>query len=119
MLSDSSFTALTSPKVLLTSDISTAFIAPLPKPEYNRSIMTPQLLPQGFAAAVLPITASTITTDSAGLVAGEVEIPSGDLRIPAYRACPAEGKSFPIILVVQEIFGIHEHIKDLCRRFAK
>ncbi len=68
---------------------------------------------------MLPITAATITTDSAGLIAGEVEIPTGDLRIPAYRACPAQGESFPTILVVQEIFGIHEHIKDLCRRFAK
>ena len=81
--------------------------------------MTPQLLPEGFAAAVLPITAATITTDSAGIIAGEVEIPTGDVRIPAYRAYPATGESFPTILVVQEIFGIHEHIKDLCRRFAK
>jgi carboxymethylenebutenolidase len=83
--------------------------------------MTPQLsrLPQGFAAAVLPITAATITTDADGLTAGEVGIPAGDLRIPAYRAKPASGTSFPTILVVQEIFGIHEHIKDLCRRLAK
>jgi carboxymethylenebutenolidase len=83
--------------------------------------MTPQLsrLPQGFAAAVLPITAATITTNSDGLTAGEVDIPTGDLRIPAYRAKPAAGTSFPTILVVQEIFGIHEHIKDLCRRLAK
>ncbi len=83
--------------------------------------MTPQVsrLPQGFAAAVLPITAATITTDTNGLTAGEVEIPAGDLRIPAYRAKPISGTSFPTILVVQEIFGIHEHIKDLCRRLAK
>ena len=83
--------------------------------------MTPQLsrLPEGFAAAVLPITAATITTDANGLTAGEVEIPAGDLRIPAYRAKPISGTSFPTILVVQEIFGIHEHIKDLCRRLAK
>jgi carboxymethylenebutenolidase len=83
--------------------------------------MTPQLsrLPEGFAAAVLPITAATISTDSKGLTAGEVEIPAGDVRIPAYRAKPASGTSFPTILVVQEIFGIHEHIKDLCRRLAK
>jgi carboxymethylenebutenolidase len=83
--------------------------------------MTPQLsrLPDGFAAAVLPITAATITTDTSGLTAGEVEIPTGDLGIPAYRAKPAGGASFPTILVVQEIFGIHEHIKDLCRRLAK
>src|SRR5580658_6880440 len=82
--------------------------------------MTPQLsrLPAGFAAAVLPITAATITTSGDGLIAGEVAIPTGDLRIPAYRAKPASGASFPTILVVQEIFGIHEHIKDLCRRLA-
>jgi carboxymethylenebutenolidase len=83
--------------------------------------MTPQLsrLPQGFAAAVLPITAATIATDANGLVAGEGEIPAGDVHIPAYRAKPAGGTAFPTILVVQEIFGIHEHIKDLCRRIAK
>ena len=82
--------------------------------------MTPQLsrLPEGFAAAVMPITASTITTSSDGLIAGEVEIPGGDIRLPAYRAKPASGTSFPTILVVHEIFGIHEHIKDLCRRLA-
>ena len=76
-------------------------------------------LPEGFAAAVRPITAATITTDTNGLIAGEAEIPAGNVRIPAYRAMPATGASFPTILVVQEIFGIHEHIKDLCRRFAK
>jgi carboxymethylenebutenolidase len=76
-------------------------------------------LPQGFAAAVLPITASTITTDTDGLTAGEVEIPAGDVRVPAYRAKPKTGTAFPTVLVVQEIFGVHEHIKDLCRRLAK
>jgi carboxymethylenebutenolidase len=82
--------------------------------------MTPtSRLPQGFAAAVMPITATTITTDTSGLVAGEVEIPAGDLSIPGYRAKPAGGKAFPVVLVVQEIYGIHEHIKDLCRRLAK
>jgi carboxymethylenebutenolidase len=83
--------------------------------------MTPpsSRLPEGFAAAVMPITAATITTSSDGLVAGEAAIPAGDLRIPSYRAKPASGAAFPTILVVQEIFGIHEHIKDLCRRLAK
>jgi carboxymethylenebutenolidase len=77
-------------------------------------------LSAGFAAAVLPISAATITTDTDGLTAGEVEIPTSDVRIPGYRAMPAEpGKSFPVVLVVQEIFGVHEHIKDLCRRLAK
>jgi carboxymethylenebutenolidase len=82
--------------------------------------MTPtSRLPAGYAAAVMPVTATAISTDSAGLVAGEVEIPSGDVRMPAYRAKPQKGTSFPVVLVVQEIFGIHEHIKDLCRRLAK
>ena len=82
--------------------------------------MTPiSRLPQGYAAAVTPITATAIHTDTTGLVAGEVEIPSGDVRIPGYRARPEKGTSFPVVLVVQEIFGIHEHIKDLCRRLAK
>lgn len=83
--------------------------------------MTPltSRLPHGFAAAVLPITASTITTSAHGLVAGEVEIPAGDFRVPAWRAKPASGTAFPTVLVVQEIFGIHEHIKDLCRRLAR
>lgn len=74
-----------------------------------------------FAAAVQPIAAQTkITTDSAGLVEGEVKIPVSDGQIPAYRAMPdAKGKKFPVILVVHEIFGVHEWIQDVCRRFAK
>jgi carboxymethylenebutenolidase len=76
-------------------------------------------LAAGFAAAVLPISAETITTDAGGLVAGEVQIPSGDFQVPGYRAMPAAGKDFPVVLVVQEIFGVHEHIRDLCRRLAK
>ncbi len=76
-------------------------------------------LTAGFALAVQPVTAATITTDTNGLTAGEVKIPVGDVEIPGYRAMPEEGNRFPIVLVVQEIFGVHEHIKDLCRRFAK
>ena len=73
----------------------------------------------GFALAVQPITAETITTDTQGLTAGEVKIPVSDGEIPGYRAMPAKGRNFPTVLVVQEIFGVHEHIKDICRRFAK
>ena len=77
-------------------------------------------LSAGFAAAVLPVSAATITTDANGLTAGEVRIPVKDGTIPAYRAMPdAAGKEFACVLVVQEIFGVHEHIKDLCRRLAK
>jgi carboxymethylenebutenolidase len=74
----------------------------------------------GFAAAAGPVAADTvITTASEGLAAGEVKIPVADGEIPAYRAMPASGGPFAVVLVVQEIFGVHEHIKDVCRRFAK
>lgn len=73
-----------------------------------------------FAAAVQPIHAQTrIVTDSKGLVVGEVQIPVTDGQIPAYRAMPEKGKKFPVVLVVHEIFGVHEWIQDVCRRFAK
>ncbi len=77
-------------------------------------------LSAGFALAVSPIQeATTITTDANGLIAGEVKIPTKDGEIPAYRALPEKKKNCPTVLVVQEIFGVHEHIKDVCRRFAK
>ena len=76
-------------------------------------------LAAGFALAVMPVSADTITTDSNGLVAGEVKIPVEGGAIPAYRAMPASGGPFPTVLVVHEIFGVHEHIKDICRRLAK
>ncbi|MBX3263601.1 MAG: dienelactone hydrolase family protein [Labilithrix sp.] len=69
----------------------------------------------GFALAVSPVSAETITTDTAGLVAGDVKIGA----MPAYRAVPDGKGPFPLVLVVHEIFGVHEHIKDVCRRLAK
>ncbi len=75
----------------------------------------------GFAAAVLPVGAQTIKTDTQGLVAGEVSIPVGNsFKMPAYRAAP-QGKStgLPVVLVLSEIFGVHEHIADVTRRLAK
>jgi carboxymethylenebutenolidase len=78
------------------------------------------LLASGFALAVQPVAADTmIVTDSKGLIAGEVEIPTADRPIPAYRAMPESEGPFSLVLVVQEIFGVHEHIRDLCRRLAK
>lgn len=76
-------------------------------------------LAAGFALAVMPVSAETITTDGNGLTAGDVKIPVEGGEIPAYRAMPAVGGPFPTILVVHEIFGVHEHIKDICRRLAK
>lgn len=62
---------------------------------------------------------TTITTSAEGLVEGIVDVPAPDRAIPAYRAMPSTGAAFPTILVVQEIFGVHEWIRDVCRRFAK
>jgi carboxymethylenebutenolidase len=76
-------------------------------------------LAAGFALAVQPVSAQTIHTDSHGLTEGEEQIPTQDGHIPGYRAMPAKGRNFPVVLVVQEIFGVHEHIRDVCRRFAK
>lgn len=73
----------------------------------------------GFAFAAQPLMAQAINTDDKGLTVGEVIIPVADGNIPAYSAMPKKGKNLPVILVIQEIFGVHEHIKDVCRRFAK
>jgi len=85
----------------------------------RRQFITVTALSAGFALAVHPIAAAVINTDAAGLIAGEVKIPVTDGSIPAYRAMPASGSSFPVILVIQEIFGVHAHIQDICRRLAK
>jgi carboxymethylenebutenolidase len=73
----------------------------------------------GFAAAVLPVTAFAVSTDSQGLTAGAIQIPTTGGNLPAYRAKPAKGGSGALVIVVHEIFGVHEHIQDVCRRFAK
>lgn len=89
-------------------------------PDLNRRHFLVTSLAAGFAvAAVTPALAQAIHTSDEGLVAGEVKIPVADGAIPAYRAHPAVGGPFPTVLVIQEIFGVHEHIKDVCRRLAK
>ncbi|MBD2772864.1 dienelactone hydrolase family protein [Iningainema tapete] len=85
----------------------------------RRQFITTATLATGFALAVEPISAQVINTDAKGLVAGAVKIPVKDGEIPAYRAMPTKSGNLPIILVIQEIFGVHEHIQDICRRFAK
>jgi carboxymethylenebutenolidase len=85
----------------------------------RREFIAVSTLTAGFAIAVQPISAKTITSDSKGLIAGEVQIPVSDGTIPAYRAQPTKGENFPVILVIQEIFGVHAHIQDVCRRLAK
>ena len=91
----------------------------VPETKLNRRGFIVTSLGAGFAASVLPVSAQTITTSADGLIAGEVKVPTKDGDMVAYRAMPATGSNFPTVLVVQEIFGVHEHIKDLCRRFAK
>ena len=91
---------------------------PLPVQTGLEDLVT-ALLPQGFARIVQPIASTTITTDTNGLIAGEVKIPTMTGPVPAYRAHPEKGGKAPLVLVVQEIFGVHEHIKDVCRRLGK
>src|SRR5256885_5832402 len=89
------------------------------KSRWSRRGFVMTSLATGFAVSVQPVSAETITTDTNGLTAGEVKVPAKDGEMPAYRAMPDKGGPFPTVLVVQEIFGVHEHIKDLCRRLAK
>ena len=90
-----------------------------PGRDFSRRGFVQTTVGSGFAAAVLPVAAQTITTDTTGLEAGPVTIPVGDFQMPAYRAQPAGKKNLPVILVASEIFGVHEHIADVCRRLAK
>jgi carboxymethylenebutenolidase len=91
----------------------------VPRPQWTRRGFVMTSLATGFAMAVQPVSAQTIHTDATGLVAGEVKVPVADGSIPAYRAMPEQGGPSPTVLVVQEVFGVHEHIKDVCRRLAK
>ena len=72
----------------------------------------------GFTLCTGPLNAAAIITDGKGLDAGEVKVPASDGQMPAYRAKPQGKTKSPTVLVVQEIFGVHEHIRDICRRFA-
>ncbi|MCX4143912.1 MULTISPECIES: dienelactone hydrolase family protein [Paraburkholderia] len=91
----------------------------VPHVPFNRRTFIKAALGTGFAAAVLPVSAQTIHTDSDGLEAGEIGVRSGDTLVPAYRAQPKGKTHLPVIIVVHEAFGVHEHIADVCRRFAK
>ncbi len=99
---------------------SPEFDSLVPSIGFTRREFVVTALASGFALAVQPVAAQTmITTDSRGLTAGEIKVPGAGGPMPAYRAQPAGGGPFPVVLVVQEIFGVHEHIKDVCRRLAK
>jgi carboxymethylenebutenolidase len=86
----------------------------------NRRDFARRTVGVGFAASVLPIQAQTeVRTPTTGLTAGEVTVQVGDFKLPAYRAMPAGRSGLPVVLVVSEIFGVHEHIADVARRFAQ
>ena len=92
----------------------------VPGQDFSRRHFVRASVGSGFAAAVLPVVAQTqIKTPSDGLVTGEVMIPVGAFKMPAYRAAPAGKANAPVVLVVSEIFGVHEHIADVARRLAK
>jgi carboxymethylenebutenolidase len=91
----------------------------IPHDGISRRVFAATSLVAGFTLAAGPVRADAIVTDTAGLDAGEVGIPVSDGTVPAYRAKPAGKTNVPTILVVQEVFGVHEHIRDICRRFAK
>ena len=74
----------------------------------------------GYAAAALPVMAQTaVKTSEEGLTAGSISYEVNGFKVPAYRAAPAGRTGLPVVLVVQEIFGVHEYIADTARRFAK
>jgi carboxymethylenebutenolidase len=74
----------------------------------------------GYAAAVMPVVAQTaIVTSAEGLKAGPIKYTVNGFEVPAYAAAPAGKTGLPVVLVIQEIFGVHEYIADTCRRFAK
>jgi carboxymethylenebutenolidase len=73
----------------------------------------------GYAVGVEKALAQAIKTDTAGLSAGDAEVKIGDYGMPVYYARPAAGGPAPIVLVISEIWGVHEWVKDCTRRFAK
>lgn len=98
----------------------TEFDSLLPAQSFNRRDFLVTSLGAGFALATLPVAAQTaITTDAAGLLAGEVKVPVEDGEMVAYRAAPAGAAKAPVVLLISEIFGVHEYIRDTARRLAK
>lgn len=73
----------------------------------------------GFALAATPVEGEIITTSADSLIVTDGKVISGDFRIPVYEARPAASGRYPVVIVIPEIFGMHEHIKDVTRRFAK
>jgi carboxymethylenebutenolidase len=96
------------------------FDSMVPNIPFTRRAFIITMLGVGFAIATQPVMAQTvIKTSTDGLIAGEIKVPVSDGEMVAYRAQPDQGANFPVVLVVSEIFGVHEYIADICRRLAK
>ncbi|MBO9677650.1 MAG: dienelactone hydrolase family protein [Acidovorax sp.] len=109
---------------MLHDDLQSEFHALLPGRDQGqgatRRTALQAALGLGYAAAAAPLMAQTaIKTPADGLTAGEVSYTVGGFKVPAYRAAPAGKTGLPVVLVIQEIFGVHEYIADVCRRFAR
>jgi carboxymethylenebutenolidase len=86
----------------------------------RRTLLKTTALGVGYAASVGTAVAQTaIKTSSEGLTAGDVMVDVAGFKVPAYVARPAGKSNLPVVLVIQEIFGVHEYIADTARRFAK
>lgn len=107
-------------KTIMNADDQAQFDSLLPAEPFTRRSFIATAVGAGFALAVQPISAQTvIKTDTEGLLAGEIMVPAADRELPGYRAMPAGGSRLPTVLVIHEIFGVHEYIRDVCRRLAK
>ncbi len=86
----------------------------------STATVTASALGLGFVAASEPVMAQAIKTDFAGIKAGEQDIPVGSFNLPGYISRPEKATGpLPVVIVVSEIFGVHEYIADVTRRFAK
>lgn len=104
----------------MTEDLDSLLSNPNANPNPTRRDFMTTTLGTGFAAAVLPmLSEAAIATDTDGLEAGTVTVMVGDHPMPVYRAQPKGKKNLPVVLVVSEIFGVHQYIADIARRFAK
>jgi carboxymethylenebutenolidase len=107
-------------ETLTKNDEQAQFDSLLPTEPLTRRSFIATAVGAGFALATLPISAQTVVkTDSEGLVVGDINVPAGDRELPGYRAMPAGGSKLPTVLVIHEIFGVHEYLRDVCRRLAK
>lgn len=105
--------------ITLSTDDRDQFDSLLPAARLDRRGFVATLTAAGFALAVQPVHASTvISTSTSGLATGDASVAVEGGSLPIYFARPATGDKLPVVLVVQEIFGVHEHIRDVCRRLA-